>query len=264
MILKVAGSSPVIRPISASPEDALEPKLHIVATPIGNLGDFTDRGRETLRDADIIACEDTRRTRILLTHFEISAQSRLVSCFEANEMRVIPRLIESLQSGQSVAVCTDSGYPGISDPGYRIIVAAIEADIPFDVIPGASAVPVALLMSGLPTSSYTFRGYPPRKSGARVRFFETDKDLPHTMVVYESPMRIGKTLRAAAEALGNRKAAVCMELTKKFERVSRGFLPSLAEEFADKKVKGEVVLVIAGNNPKFQGEVLDVPVDTDA
>ena len=126
--------------------------LHIVATPIGNLGDMTDRAREVLRDADLIACEDTRRTRALMTHFDIQARGRLISCHQANEMRIVPRLIDVLQQGQTVAVCTDSGYPGISDPGYRIVSAAIDADIALDVIPGASAVPVALLMSTvLPT-----------------------------------------------------------------------------------------------------------------
>ncbi|MDA1043920.1 MAG: 16S rRNA (cytidine(1402)-2'-O)-methyltransferase [Verrucomicrobia bacterium] len=228
--------------------------LHIVATPIGNLGDMTDRAREVLRDADLIACEDTRRTHALMSHFAIPAVGRLISCHEANELRIVPRLIAALQQGQVVAVCTDSGYPGISDPGYRIVSAAIEADIPMDVIPGASAVPVALLMSGLSTASYTFKGYPPRKSGGRIRFFAAESELPHTLVVYESPLRTGKTLAAAFEALGDRRAAVCMELTKKFERVSRGYLGELAELYREKPIKGEVVIVIAGNNPKFVRE----------
>ena len=234
--------------------------LHIVATPIGNLGDMTDRAREVLRDADLIACEDTRRTRALMTHFDIQARGRLISCHQANEMRIVPRLIDVLQQGQTVAVCTDSGYPGISDPGYRIVSAAIDADIALDVIPGASAVPVALLMSGLSTASYTFKGYPPRKSGGRLRFFALDAELPHTLVVYESPMRTGKTLAAAYEALGDRRAAVCMELTKKFERVSRGYLSDLAEMYKEKSIKGEVVIVIAGNNPKFIRDPLSSPV----
>ena len=156
-----------------------------------------------------------------------------------------------LAGGKTVALCTDGGYPGISDPGYRLLRLAVERGVEFHAIPGASAVPVALLSSGLSTSSFTFKGYPPRKPGVLARFFEEEKDKPHTLVLFESPFRVGKTLAAALAVLGDRQAAVCIELTKKFERVSRGYLASLAAEFADQKIKGEVTLVIAGNNPKF-------------
>ena len=142
-------------------------------------------------------------------------------------------------------------FPGISDPGYRLVRLAIDENIAFEVIPGASAVPVALVLSGLPSSSFTFKGYPPRKGGPIRRFFEEEKDMPHTLIVFESPFRVAASLAAALEALGDRQAAVCIELTKKFERVSRGFLSDLKAEFADKKIKGEVTIVIAGNNPKF-------------
>lgn len=225
--------------------------LHIVATPIGNLEDISLRALETLRNADVLACEDTRRTRILLSHYKIPLPGIMVSYREQTEERAGRRLLEYLHSGKSVVLCSDSGYPGISDPGYRIISRCSEEDIAMDVIPGASAVPLALLCSGLSTSSYTFKGYPPKKPGSRRRFFEDEKDMAHTLIVYESPMRIAKTLSVALDALGDRKAAVCIELTKKYERIHRGFLADLVLDFEGKKVKGEVTLVIAGNNPKF-------------
>ena len=224
--------------------------LYIVATPIGNLGDFSARGIETLKSVDVIACEDTRRTRTLLSHFSIPTPI-LVSYREQTEEKAGSRILGMLKDGLTVALCTDGGYPGISDPGYRLITLAAENGIALQVVPGAGAVEAALLLSGLPTSSYTFKGFPPRKRGAMCRFLEMERDLPHTLVVFESPFRVGKTLAIAFEVLGDRRASVCIELTKKFERVSRGYLGELAMEYADLKVKGEVAIVIAGNNPKF-------------
>lgn len=203
-----------------------------------------------MKAADIIACEDTRRTRRLLSHFGIPTP-RLVSYRDETEMRASENLSHLLLEGKTVALCSDAGYPCISDPGYRLLAAAIENDLAMEVIPGASSVPVALLLSGLPVSSYTFKGYPPKKSGQLRRFFEEEKELPHTLILFESPYRVGKTLAAAFEVLSDRRAAVCAELTKKFERVDRNFLGELAEAYADRKIKGEVVIVIAGNNPKF-------------
>ncbi len=226
--------------------------LYVLATPIGNLGDVSLRAIEVLRQVNAIACEDTRRTRILLAAHNIPTP-RLVSYREQTEGRMAPRLVEMMLGGSSLALCTNAGYPGISDPGYRLISQAAAEGIAVQVIPGAGAVEVALLTSGLPTSSFTFKGFPPRKPGALHRFFEQEKDLPHTLVFFESPMRIGVTLAAALATLGNRRGAVCMELTKKFERVERGFLLDLAQTFSGVKVKGEVTLVIAGNNPKFLG-----------
>ncbi|MCK5849803.1 MAG: 16S rRNA (cytidine(1402)-2'-O)-methyltransferase [Kiritimatiellae bacterium] len=225
--------------------------LYIAATPIGNLGDLTARVREVFSEAEVIACEDTRRTRTLLSHMDIPRPERIISYREGTEERTGKYVMNLLDEGKNVVLCTDGGYPGISDPGYRLICMAVDKGVEFQVIPGPSAVPIALLLSGLPSSSYTFKGYPPRKKGARMRFFEEEKDMPHTLVIFESPYRAGKTLFSAFEALGDRRAAVCIELTKKFERVSRGFLSELAEEFQDKKIKGEVSIVIAGNNPKF-------------
>ena len=175
----------------------------------------------------------------------------MLSYRQGNEERLAERLVEAVKGGAEVALCSDGGYPGISDPGYRLIRACARGNVPYDVIPGASAVNVALLMSGLSTSSFTFRGFPPRGPGALRNWFAEDRDKEHTLVCYESPFRIGATLAAAFEALGDREAAVCVELTKMHERVSRGYLSDLAAEFRDAKVKGEVALVIAGSNPKF-------------
>jgi 16S rRNA (cytidine1402-2'-O)-methyltransferase len=225
--------------------------LSIVATPIGNLGDMSPRGVDALREADVIACEDTRRTRILLSHFNIPSPGIFLSYREGNEERVGAHLLALLREGRKVALCSDSGCPGISDPGYRLIRLAVTNGVPMEVIPGPSAVHVALLLSGLPTSSYTFKGYPPRKPGPLRRFFEEEKSAPHTLVIFESPFRVAASLHAALEVLGDRPAAVCIELTKKFERVSRGLLSALAAEYAEAKIKGEVTIVIAGDKPKL-------------
>jgi 16S rRNA (cytidine1402-2'-O)-methyltransferase len=150
-----------------------------------------------------------------------------------------------------VVLCSDGGYPGISDPGYRLIRACARENVDYEVIPGASAVNVALLMSALPTSSFTFRGFPPRGPGAIRNWFAEDRDKEHTLICFESPYRVGATLAAALEVLGDREAAVLVELTKLHERVRRGYLSDLAAEFKDGKVKGEVAIAIAGNNEKF-------------
>jgi len=224
--------------------------LHLVATPIGNLADLSPRAVAALKTADLIACEDTRRTWALLSAFEIP-RPEMLSYRQGNEDRVAERILHAVQAGRQVVLCSDGGYPGISDPGYRLIRRAAQEKIPYDVLPGASAVDVALLMSGLSTSSFTFKGFPPRKSGALRRFFEEEKTLPHTLVIFESPFRIAASLQAAFEVFGDREAAVCIELTKAHERVTRGFLSELITAYAGKTVKGEVAIVVAGSNPKF-------------
>lgn len=224
--------------------------LHIVATPIGNLADMTPRARDTFTSADVIACEDTRRTWALLSAYHI-ARPQMISYREGKEEAAGQQVLKALLAGKDVALCSDGGYPGISDPGYRLIQLAIDAGVEFDVIPGACAVNLALIYSGLPTSSFTFKGFPPRKDGALRRFFEEERDMPHTLVIYESPFRVWHTLKMALAVLGDRKAAVCIEMTKQYERVSRDFLSNLATAFCAKKIKGEVAIVIAGNNPKF-------------
>lgn len=224
--------------------------LHVVATPIGNLSDLSPRALEAFKSAALIACEDTRRTWQLLTHFGIP-RPQMVSYRQGNEERLTETIVAAIEGGKEVVLCSDGGYPGISDPGYRLIRTCAQKNVPYDVIPGASAVNVALLTSGLSTSSFTFRGFPPRGPGAIRNWFAEDADKEHTLICYESPFRVGDTLQAAFEVLGDREAAVCIELTKLHERVHRGYLADLAAAFKDAKVKGEVAIVIAGANPKF-------------
>jgi 16S rRNA (cytidine1402-2'-O)-methyltransferase len=174
---------------------------------------------------------------------------------EHNEDHAAAQILSHLEAGRDVAVCSNAGYPGLSDPGYTAVGLAVAAGHRIEVIPGASAIPAALLVSGLPTSSYTFKGFPPRRSGRRRVFLEQERDLPHTLVVYESPFRVAQLLAEALAVLGDRRAAVCLELTKQFERVHRGWLSELTQEFAGVRVRGEAVVVIAGNHPKFGRDV---------
>ena len=226
-----------------------KPSLYVIATPIGNLSEISSRVLDALNDCEYVFCEDTRVTGQLLAHLNI--KKKLVSAYENIEKQSADKVIELLKDNQNVAFMSDAGYPGISDPGYRLVRECAARNVPYEVIPGASAVNVALLMSGLSTSSFTFRGFPPRGPGAIRNWFAEDKDKEHTLICFESPFRVGATLEAAAEVLGDREAAVCIELTKMHERVSRGYLADLAKEFAGAKIKGEVAIVIAGNNPKF-------------
>ena len=210
-----------------------------------------------LEEVDVLACEDTRHTRIILERYAIPRPKLVFSYHEHNEQRAAERILGLLAVGQTVGLCSNAGYPGISDPGYVIISRAVEQGYRVEVIPGASAIPVALLSSGLPTSSYTFKGFPPRKPGRRRSFLAAECDLPHTLIYYEAPNRVGALLQAACEVYGNRRAAVCIELTKLFEEVRRGYLSQLAQEFAEARIKGEVVIVIAGNNPKFAAQQVE-------
>jgi 16S rRNA (cytidine1402-2'-O)-methyltransferase len=233
--------------------------LYVIATPIGNLGDLTHRAVQVLGQVDALACEDTRRTRTLYAAYGIQSPRTLLSYREHNEEHAGNRIMGFLKDGLTVGLCSDAGYPGISDAGYRIITATLDAGYRIEVIPGAGAVEIALLSSGLPTSSFTFKGFPPRKAGARRRFLEMEKELPHTLIFYDSPFRFHVLLKDALEVLGNRRAAVCIELTKKFEKTHRGTLSELVAAFEGKTVRGEVTVVIAGSNPKFTVE----PEDTE-
>lgn len=218
--------------------------LYLVATPIGNLGDMTLRAIDTLRNVDMIASEDTRKTGILLKHFEIHKPQ--IAFHEHNEERAGERIIALLCEGQSVAIVTDAGTPGISDPGYSIVQRAIAADIDVTMIPGPTAVIMAAVLSGLPLHSFTYRGFPPHKAGPRRRFLEVDVASPHTLVFYESPYRLAAFLRDALEVFGDRNAAVVHELTKIHESVQRGKLSLLLEAVGTSSPKGEYVVVVAG------------------
>ncbi|MCA9968568.1 MAG: 16S rRNA (cytidine(1402)-2'-O)-methyltransferase [Anaerolineales bacterium] len=220
------------------------PTLYLVATPIGNLGDITLRALETLRAVDVVASEDTRKTGRLLQHFDISKPQ--VAFHEHNEQKVLPRLLGMLAAGQSVAVVTNAGTPGISDPGFTLVRACIEQEIPVTMIPGAAALVMALVLSGLPAHSFTFRGFPPRKQGKRRRFLEVDQASPHTLIFYESPYRLPAFLADALAVFGDRPAALANELTKLYEGVQRGMLSELLAAVAGEEPRGEYVVVIGG------------------
>ncbi len=218
--------------------------LYLVATPIGNLGDITLRALETLRAVDWVASEDTRTTGRLLKHYEISKPQ--IPFHEHNEDAAGARILGLLQEGQSVALVTDAGTPGIADPGFSLVRRALQAGIALTMIPGPAALVMAAVLSGLPAHSFIFRGFPPRKSGARRRFFEADRTQPYTLIYYESPHRLAQTLQAALEVLGDRPAALCNDLTKLYERTERAPLSALLAQTAAAKLQGEYVLVVGG------------------
>jgi 16S rRNA (cytidine1402-2'-O)-methyltransferase len=219
--------------------------LYLVATPIGNLGDITLRALDILREVDFVASEDTRKTGLLLKHFNI--QKPQIAFHEHNEQQAGQRIEEILKTGQSVALVTDAGTPGISDPGFTLVRRLINAQLPFTMAPGASAFIMALILSGLPVHSFTFRGFPPRKTVGRQKFFAVDKDMPHTLIYYESPYRLDGFLADALAVFGDRPAALANDLTKLFEKVERGTISVLQKSLpAQSKLKGEYIIVIGG------------------
>ncbi|MDQ6695116.1 MAG: 16S rRNA (cytidine(1402)-2'-O)-methyltransferase [Chloroflexota bacterium] len=218
--------------------------LYLVATPIGNLGDISLRALDTLRLVDVVASEDTRKTGILLKRFDI--QKPQIAFHEHNEKRAGPQIIGMLQEGKSVALVTNAGTPGISDPGYTLVREALEAGVAFTLIPGAAAFVMALVLSGLPVHSFTFRGFAPRKGGPRRRFMEVDRSARHTLIFYESPFRVEPFLHDALEVYGDRQAALARELTKMHETVHRGTLSALLQGINTSGAKGEYVIVIEG------------------
>jgi len=215
--------------------------LYLVATPIGNLQDVSLRALETLKTVDVIACEDTRHTQKLLNHFSI--KNRLVSYHEHNETQRAAELAEMLAEGKSIAVVSDAGTPAVCDPSFRIVEKAVEMGARVVPIPGAVAFVNALIVSGLPTDSVFFGGFLPSKKNERIRRFEEVREIPATLVFYETPHRIEKSLADALEILGNRKAALARELTKLHEEIIRGDLAEIFSKVTGNLLKGELVLL---------------------
>jgi 16S rRNA (cytidine1402-2'-O)-methyltransferase len=229
--------------------------LWIVGTPIGNLGDLTERARETLAAVDLVVAEDTRRTGRLLQHLGIDVRQR--SLFEGNERERTPAIVRALSDGENVALVSDGGMPLVSDPGYRLVTAAVEAGVEVQVVPGPSAVLAALVVSGLPTDRFAFEGFPSRTAGERRARLAALAHDPRTLVFFESPRRVAGFLGEIAAAWGERRVAVCRELTKLHEEVLRGTAEELARRLADETVRGEVVVVV-------EGDVAGAPTDPDA
>lgn len=217
--------------------------LYLVATPIGNLEDITLRALRTLRECDLVAAEDTRRTGLLLKHFGISKP--LVSYFQFNEARRSAEIIERLRRGEKIALVSDAGSPGISDPGERVVHSAIAAGLRVESVPGPSALVAALTASGLPTEEFHFIGFLPHKSGQRRKQLERLKDFAGTLVLYESPYRIERLLVELREVFGERQVVLARELTKKFEEFLRGTPAQLIEAAAHRAWKGEFVVLVA-------------------
>ncbi len=222
--------------------------LYLVSTPIGNLSDISLRALETLKVVDFVVSEDTRKTGHLLTHFEIHKPQ--ISFHTYNEQKTLPRLMKLLEEGKSLALVTNAGTPGVSDPGFLLARAAIQAGIELTAIPGAAALIPALLLSGLPMHAFTFRGFPPRKSAARRRFLAVDAQSPHTLIFYESPHRLAAFLEDAIAVYGERQAAIANDLTKKFEAVWRGTLGELWKRVEKAELLGEYCVVINGLEEK--------------
>jgi 16S rRNA (cytidine1402-2'-O)-methyltransferase len=226
-------------------EEIQKGALYVVSTPIGNLDDITLRAVRILRSVDLIAAEDTRTTRVLLDHLGI--RKPLVSYFSYNERRRAGELITSLRQGSAVAVVTDAGTPGISDPAYVVIREAVNAGISVIPSPGASALLAALIISGLPTDRFVFEGFLPAKKGRKTRF-EALAEEPRTIVIYESPHRVEKTLKEVLQFMGDRQVALVREVTKKFEEVRRGPVSVVSEALRSRPPRGEYVLVVAGTS----------------
>jgi 16S rRNA (cytidine1402-2'-O)-methyltransferase len=219
--------------------------LILCGTPIGNLGDISERAVQTLRDADVIACEDTRRTRKLLTHLGLSPHE-LIVYNDVNERRQGDKLVARMRNGSQVVLVSDAGMPALSDPGFRLVQTCIERGVPVRVVPGPSAVVTALAVSGLAPGRFVFEGFLPRKHGDRRRRLEGLAAEPRTLVLFESPHRLEASVSDLLEVLGDRKVALARELTKLHEEVRRGTLSELLEGLRAEPARGEVVLVVEG------------------
>jgi 16S rRNA (cytidine1402-2'-O)-methyltransferase len=233
-------------------------KLYLVATPIGNLQDITLRALETLRQVDLIAAEDTRHAAILLRHYDIHKAT--VSYHDFNERKVTPQLVEQMQGGKSIALITDAGTPGISDPGFYLVRAALAENIVVEAIPGPSAGVAAVTISGLPCDRFVFEGFPPAKKG-RQTFFQSLAHEPRTIVLYEAPQRVPRTLQDILTHWGDRRMALARELTKIHEEVKRGRVSEIIAGLQDRPLKGECVLVVEGR-PKEKSTNDSAPGDS--
>jgi 16S rRNA (cytidine1402-2'-O)-methyltransferase len=231
--------------------------LYVVSTPIGNLSDITLRALEVLKSVQCVAAEDTRRTLKLLTHYQI--RKPLISYHSHNLSERGPAILARLQAGESVALVTDAGTPGVSDPGADLIRQALECDYPVSVIPGPTATVAALVISGLPTQPFAFLGFPPPRGSSRERFFTRASALPMTLVLYESAKRLNRTLSDLLGFWGNRRIAVARELTKLHEEVFRGSVSEARDHFRD-TARGEVTLVVAGAEPEASASEAEAEV----
>lgn len=233
--------------------------LILAATPIGTVSDASGRLAVALAEADVVAAEDTRRFRRLAADLGVEVSGRVVSYFEGNEHQRTAELLDHLRDGATVVLVTDAGMPSVSDPGYRIVAAAVAEDLPVTAIPGPSAVLTALAVSGLPVDRFCFEGFPPRKPGERARVLADLAAERRTMVFFESPHRTAATLESMAEAFGaDRPAAVCRELTKTHEEVVRGGLSDLAAWAADgERVRGEITIVVGGSEPPAPADLAE-------
>jgi len=231
-------------------------RLLIAATPLGQPADASARLIDALRTADVIAAEDTRRIRTLAQALDVTLAGRVVSLYDQNEATRVPMLVDEIAGGATVLLVSDAGMPLISDPGYRLLAACIDANLPLSCLPGPSAVTTALAVSGLPAERFCFEGFAPRKQAQRRSWLATLATEPRTCVFFESPRRLADTLRAAVDVLGaDRRAVVCRELTKMHEEIVRGTLGELADWAAD-GVLGEITVVLAGATPRADLDTL--------
>ena len=230
--------------------DPTKGTLYIVSTPIGNMEDITLRALRVLKEVDLIAAEDTRRTGLLLKHYGV--QTPLTSYFEGNEFKKREFILSRLKEGKKAALVSDAGTPGVSDPGFRLIQLAIENGIPIVPIPGPSAVITALSVSGLPTDAFLFKGFLPHKSKKRRDLLKELEQVRETLIFYESPHRLTETLKDISDILGNRDVVLTRELTKVYEEVLRGKASEIENQIGERKLKGEITLVVSGKTRKLK------------
>ena len=229
--------------------------LYICGTPIGNLEDITIRVLNILKEVKLIAAEDTRHTKKLLIHYQVN--TKVTSYHEYNKFKKAPYLVEILKNGQDIALVSDAGMPGISDPGYVLINLALNNNIKIIPIPGVSALITALVVSGLPTDKFVFEGFLPRKIKERKRYFKSIKNEERTIIFYETPHRLKRALKDMVEILGDRKIVIARELTKKYEEIIRGNLSQVITEINTKEIKGEITLVVQGGIKKKGNDIID-------